>query len=87
MVKPYNEKHFCIDLVVDTYKTSKPSFVAMKVKEDLGEIVTPSEVYDYLNATEDFEKASNSISSSDIFDRDVYEEQKDEDLIRFMRHE
>lgn len=87
MNKRYNEKHFCIDLIVDAYKTNKPSFISLKIKEDLNENVSPSEVYDYLNHTEDFEKASNSVAMSDIFDRDAYEAQRDEDLIAYMRHE
>jgi len=87
MTKSYYEKYFYIDLICDVYKTNKPSFISIKIKEDLNEDITPNEVYDYLNSTEDFEKASNSISMSEIFDRDEYEEERNYRMLSYLKYE
>lgn len=85
--KHYDEKQFGIDLICSTYKTRKSSVISVKLKEDLDIDATPSEIEDYLNYREDYEKESNSIAMADIFDRDEYEATKDQDFLSYLRHE
>lgn len=68
MIKlPYNEKSFTIDLLSSEYKTRDPNIIKQKSKEIFNDDLTISEIKDYLNCEEDFEKISYSIQMSEIF--------------------
>lgn len=91
MIKPYNERHFCIDLIVDQYKTRKPTFISIKLDKELGEIVSPEEIQNYLNSKEvivcdNRKKKSHTLVLDDIFERNSYEEKRHEDQQRYLRH-
>lgn len=63
----YSERTFAIDLIGEAYKTSKPLEICAKAKEILDIDLSISEIRDYLDYAEDFEKASNSVEMREIF--------------------
>lgn len=63
----YTEKTFCIDLISEHYKTVNPEKIVQLCKEILDVELKISDVLDYLNLTEDFEKESRFIQMKDIF--------------------
>lgn len=63
----YNEKTFSIDLISDAYKTTNPFEICKYAKSDLNIDLTISEIIDYINYEEDFEKESYTISMKHIF--------------------
>ena len=73
MIKPYSEVSLAVDLITNEYGDISPVQICVKSKEDLDIIITPSEVIDYLNISEDFEKESWTIHSSEIFNNYGYE--------------
>ena len=66
-MQEYTEKTFCIDLISDFYKTSNPSIIIEKSKEDLDINLTHSDILDYLEYEEDYEKESRYVQMKDIF--------------------
>lgn len=58
---PYNEKILAIDLITDNYKNLNPFEIINKAKDELDVNLKISDVLDYLQVTEDFEKASINI--------------------------
>lgn len=65
--KLFSEKSFSIDLISDAYNTVDPVLISKKLKEDLNINLSPNEILDYLNYTEDYEKESYTISMKYIF--------------------
>lgn len=64
---PYNEKTFCIDLIMEHYNTENPFTIVEKAREDLDIDVTISDVLTVLGYTEDFEQESHRVSMAEIF--------------------
>jgi len=65
--KFYSEKVFAIDIISDIYKTTNPEKIQKESKELLDIYLSISEIKDYFNYTEDFEKESYTISMKQIF--------------------
>jgi len=66
-MRQYSEKTFIIDLVSEEYKTIDPNIIQDKIKEIFDKNYTISEIKDYLNYEEDYEKESWRIKMSEIF--------------------
>jgi hypothetical protein len=67
MRKIFNSTTFLIDMIVDYKKLTDPAEIVKYATEVLEEPLTISQVKDYFNYTEDYEKESWTIQLSDIF--------------------
>lgn len=67
MQKIYNATTFLIDMIIDSKKLADPAEIVKYATEVLEEPLTISQVKDYFNYTEDYEKESWTIQLSDIF--------------------
>jgi len=63
----FKETSVMIDLVVMEYNTSNPRFIQRKVEEIFEYCLALSEIHDYFNWTEDYEKESYTIEMGEIF--------------------
>jgi len=68
MRKIFNSTTFLIDMIVDSKKLTDPAEIVEYATEVLEEPLTISQVKDYFNYTEDYEKESWTIQLTDIFD-------------------
>ncbi len=68
----YSDSSFAIDLIADTYKTDDINEIYRRCNTELNIPVCKSEIYDYLNRTDDLEKKSNSIQMKDHFKEEEY---------------
>jgi hypothetical protein len=66
-MKYYNEKVFCIDLIVSEYKTDNVYKIIDLCKSILDIDITESEVKDYLQWEEDLEQANIEIRMNEFF--------------------
>jgi len=67
MRKIFNSTTFLIDMIVDSKKLTDPAEIVKYATEVLEEPLTISQVKDYFNYTEDYEKESWTIQLTDIF--------------------
>ena len=67
MKKPYSDLSLAVDLIINEHGNISPVQICVKSKEDLDILITPSQVIDYLNVSEDFEKESWRLHSNEIF--------------------
>jgi len=67
MRKIFNSTTFLIDMIVDSKKLTDPAQIVKYATEVLEEPLTISQVKDYFNYTEDYEKENWTIQLSDIF--------------------
>lgn len=67
MNKIFNSTNFLIDMIIDSKKLTDPAEIVKYATEVLEEPLTISQVKDYFNYTEDYEKESWTIQLSDIF--------------------
>lgn len=68
MIKTYNEKTFCIELIQDAYKTNDVYFIIEKAQSDLGIQLSTIDVLNVLNyVPEDYEKESWRIEMNEFF--------------------
>jgi hypothetical protein len=63
----YSEVTLAIDLISMEYETQDPDFICRMARQKLNTHVTPSNVKDHFNYTQDYEQISHTIEMADIF--------------------